>query len=502
LTRPAERRGATADSRRKLAEPTDLLDAPATVLATLVRARLVSAEEVTKAYLARVESVNARLNAIVTLSPNALRDARAVDKRLSDGADPGRLAGIPFTVKDTLATAGLRTSAGSPLLADLIPRESAPAVSRVQEAGAVLLGKTNCAEFGLDIDTVNELFGATINPLNPDLTPGGSSGGESAAACAQLSSFGIGTDFGGSIRWPAQCTGVVSLRPTVGRVPLTGLLPYFDADGCRPPDPLSFYSQASVIAPIGRHFADLWEALAVMAGPDGFDASAVPASLEAATDIGAVPLRAAWLAGEGTYPVRSDVRETLLKAVQALEVAGCHVVEAPVKLLEGAERTYDQLRTADNGSWMNQVPRKKGDRWPDAVEAALRTSQDQTLRQFQDASAERARIRHRVFAFLEDFPILIMPVSAIPAFRREQTEFRVDGVEIPRMGIIACCRAVAFLGLPAASVPCGAAMDGAIISVQIVGRPFAEHQVLVVASALRDAFETLVPQYSVAGDLG
>ena len=180
-----------------------------------------TAMEVLESHLALIAELNPRLNAIVTLCEGNARQAAAT---VDASPEPGPLQGVPFVVKDAIAVGGVRATAGSLLLEDFVPARDAPAVGRLRRAGAVFLGKTNLPELALDPDTDNRVFGRTLNPVNEAIIPGGSSGGDAAAVAAGLAPIGLGSDYGGSIRWPAQCTGVVGLRPTVGLVPLTGLL--------------------------------------------------------------------------------------------------------------------------------------------------------------------------------------------------------------------------------------------------------------------------------------
>src|SRR3954468_2879811 len=188
-------------------------------IAADVRSGRRGAPEVLEGYLERVGALNPQINAVVSLrADEARRDARRLDARIRSGEAVGALAGVPFTVKDVIATDDLPTTCGSVVMKDHRPSADAAVVSLLRAAGAVLVGKTNTPEFAFGVDTCNDLFGRTNNPLGP-WTPGGSSGGEAAAVAAGMSAFGVGTDFGGSIRWPAQCTGLVGLRPTVGLVP-------------------------------------------------------------------------------------------------------------------------------------------------------------------------------------------------------------------------------------------------------------------------------------------
>lgn len=188
-----------------------------------VRSGSVSAAEVLEGFIDRISAGNDALNALVAIRLDGARsDARRIDEQVVAGLDPGPLAGVPFSAKDVLATVDLPTTCGSRLLAGHRTTYDATVVARARAAGGILLGKTNCPEFAFGVHTVNDLFGRTNNPLGA-FTAGGSSGGEAAAVAAGFSAFGLGTDFGGSIRWPAQCAALIGLRPTIGRLPGTGI---------------------------------------------------------------------------------------------------------------------------------------------------------------------------------------------------------------------------------------------------------------------------------------
>ena len=198
---------------------TELADRSATELRQLVAARELSASAVTEACLQRVERLNGTINAVVTLNPRALDDARALDDRLARGEAPGLLCGLPVGIKDVTPVGSLRTTYGSPIYADHVPDEDALVVRRLREAGAIILGKTNCPEFAAGGNTFNEVFGRTRNPWDPTKSAGGSTGGGAAALVTGMISLAEGTDLGGSLRIPASFCGVVGLRPSVGLVP-------------------------------------------------------------------------------------------------------------------------------------------------------------------------------------------------------------------------------------------------------------------------------------------
>ena len=229
-----------------------------TFLAGQIAARKVSPVEVLQAHLDRIKEINPQLNAIVTLAPDALQRAKEAEAGVSRGNAPGPLHGVPVTVKDTIETAGLRTTSGSAMRAEFVPERDAPAVARLKAAGAIILGKTNTAEMAMDYTTENPVFTPTINPHDPSMTTGGSSGGEAAAIATCLSPGGIGSDLAGSVRIPAHFCGIAGLKPTVGRIPGEAQFPPSTGP----------YSLGAVIGPMARSVSDLRLMFNVLAGID------------------------------------------------------------------------------------------------------------------------------------------------------------------------------------------------------------------------------------------
>src|SRR4051812_18087170 len=226
---------------------TDLTSYAATRLAEMIRTKAISSVDVATAFLARIEALNPSLNAIVTLSPRILEQAQEADTALRRGDPVGPLHGVPFTVKDTIDTAGLRTTSGSALRTNHVAETDAPAVARVKSAGAILLGKTNTAEMAMDYTADNPVFGRTVNPFGVTRTPGGSSGGEAAAIARCLSPMGLGSDLAGSIRIPAHFCGIAGFKPSSGWVPGEGQYP--PAAGP--------YALGSVIGPMAKCVQDV-----------------------------------------------------------------------------------------------------------------------------------------------------------------------------------------------------------------------------------------------------
>ncbi|MCY4086107.1 MAG: amidase [Actinomycetia bacterium] len=459
----------------------ELGDASALELGRLIRERQISSIEVLEQHLALIAERNPELNAIVTLCDDiAWTSARRSDERAAAGATQSPLDGVPITVKDVVATAGVRTTMGSLLFEDHVPDWTATAVTRLLHAGAVLLGKTNCPEFGLDPHTDNRLFGPTLNPLNPALTPGGSSGGESSAVASGCSALGIGTDYGGSVRWPAHCTGIAALRPTLGLVPATGLLPSNAALGPAAPSSVSLLGRVQTLGPMARSVADLWAALGVMAGPDGIDGQAVPVPLGDPAFVDAAQLACAWCDGEGSVEPAPDVRSAVADAASQLSHAGlARVDSARPHGLEEAESIYTRYRHADGLFLHQRLAAGREDGLTDTMREWFERVHSTSVEAYQSVAGERDALRASVLGFMEEYPILLLPVATEPPYEAGDADFD------RRFRVLAPCRAVSLLGLPSVAVPIGRSPDGRPIAVQVVAQPFCDHEAIAVALLLQ-----------------
>lgn len=462
--------------------------------AVALRERRLTAVECLELHFERIARDNPRLNAIVTLNPLAAEEAAAADRAAAEGRFLGPLHGVPFTVKDTLATKGLRTTAGSPLLGNYVPERSATAVRRLQEAGAVLLGKSNCSEFAVETHSRNPLFGETWNPWDTSLTSGGSTGGDSAAVASGMSAFGLGTDFGGSIRWPAHCTGITSLRPTPGLVPETGLLPYVPpADGNLPtPNSMSALHRLGTVAWLARSVEDLGVLLGILAGPDGVDPSTVPVPLGSPVD-SLAGITAAWFEDEGTHPVRDDLVAAVQKAAEALEGHGVRTLHARPPGLERAAAAFVALRTAEGMPEVVELATGREDQLGANLRNSLLGAEPSTVADYRKAAAERDAIRAQVLGFMAEHNILLLPVASVPASDPRTGVFNVSGKDISWTELGSCCRAISILGFPVAVVPCGLSSEGLPVGIQVVGRPYRDREVLAVAAALEREFGRFSP---------
>jgi Asp-tRNA(Asn)/Glu-tRNA(Gln) amidotransferase A subunit family amidase len=463
--------------------------------ASVLREGRLTATECLELHLERIAQENPRLNAIVTLNPLAAEEAAAADRAAAEGRSLGPLHGVPFTVKDTLATKGLRTTAGSPLLGDYVPEQSATAVRRLQQAGAVLLGKTNCSEFAVETHTRNPLFGDTWNPWDPVLTSGGSTGGDSAAVASGMSAFGLGTDFGGSIRWPAHCTGLTSLRPTVGLVPETGLLPYVPpaaGESLPAPNSMSALHRLGTVAWLARSVGDLGVLLGILAGPDGVDPSTVPVPLGGPVE-SLAGISCAWFEDEGTRPVRDDLVAAVQQAAETLQGPGVPTTHGRPPGLERAAAAFVALRTAEGMPEVVELATGREQELGSNLRGSLLGTAPSTVAEYRKAAAERDAIRAEVLGFMDEHNILLLPVASVPASDPRIGTFSVNGKDIPWTELGSCCRAVSILGFPVAVVPCGLTSEGLPIGVQVVGRPFHDREVLAVAAALERQYGRFSP---------
>jgi amidase len=471
----------------------DLARHSASELTAFVRGGIATVREVVQAHLEQVAEMNPSLNAIVTLRPDeALAEADRVDDRLRVGEDLP-LAGVPFTVKDIIATAGVRTTAGTALLEDWVPTLDATSVGRLRAAGAILLGKTNCPEWGMFPYTRNALFGETRNPVGP-VTPGGSSGGEAAAVAARCSALGIGTDFGGSLRWPAHCTGILALRPTAGRVPATGQLPAPSLVEPLVPNEVTLQGRVQVMGPMARSVEDLALALQVMEGPDGWDPFAVPAPA-APLNAAAVTHVAMWTGPAWPAP-HADVIQAVEEAARSLSRRRIGVADEAPTMLERAGTLYSALRDTDRLQDVRRLLRGHEGEAGDDVRAAIAVAEEAERRDPNPDRAilweERDRLRGALLSYLDRHALLVMAVATVPPYDLDGPAPSVDGREQTMWDVLGPSRLISLFGLPAASVPFGRSADGLPIGVQVVGRPFREDEVLAVASMLMDE-RTLAP---------
>lgn len=427
----------------------ELCEQSLTKLAELIRKREVSSVEVVEAHLEQISALNPALNAIVTLAADVSVHAE------------GPLAGVPVTVKDTIETAGIRTTSGSRIRADYVPERDAPAVARLKAAGAIVLGKTNAAEMAMDYNADNPVFGRTVHFLDPKLTPGGSSGGEAVAIATCMSPGGLGSDLAGSIRIPAHFCGIGGLKPTTGRV---------SGEGQFPPS-TGPYGLGAAIGPMARTVADL--RLLFRALVD-----------EARADTDLKGSRFAWYADDGVVPVTDETGQAVRNAATALIDAGLIGENRLPPYVDRGNELWLKLYSRASVVQLRQAYAGRETEGGSFVSWRLRTADDvapPTLDEYIANWMERDRLREELLRWMETTPIIIAPVGATPAFEHDTLKVTVQGKTMGTFRAFSYAQAFNVFDLPVVTVPAGRSNSGLPIGVQIVGRPFAEEMVLAAA---------------------
>ena len=436
-----------------------------TQLAAAIQAGEVSATEALAAHLAQIDRHNPALNAIITIDAERARArAQAADAAQARGEHWGPLHGVPFTLKDAHATAGLRTTTGFPPLADHVPQEDGTIAARLKAAGGILIGKTNVAAMLADpAQSANPLFGRTTNPWNVAYTPGGSSGGAAAALAAGMTPFEIGTDLSGSLRIPAHFCGLFGLKPTEHRVSLDGLIP-----GLPPPRSVRLMS---CIGPMARTAEDLALLYAIIAGPDARDTDVPPVLLGTPPALDLKQLRIAVAPTFAGFPVAADVRQSIEALAQQLRAAGATVEEAPLPALDFTQ----DLMSA--GALIGMMV---GAFQPD--EHAPPT----TLAQYLEVLYRRDQSMLAWEQFFATWDALLCPPAMVSAFPHCETgsPLQVDGQAVDYWFVSAHCTVFNYTGHPAVVLPYTRDQHGLPIGVQLVGKRWDDARLLGIAQAL------------------
>ena len=453
---------------------------PAVKLISMLREKQVSSVELTRLYLDRIEAFDNRLHSYLTVdAENALSLAAKADKRLMSGNVVGPLDGLPISIKDLEITAGLKTTGGSQIFKDRIPKEDSVVVERIKSAGAVILGKTNTPEFGLLGVTYNLLGEHCRNPWNFNKTSGGSSGGAASALAAGLCPVSIGGDGGGSIRIPSSFCGVFGLKPTQGRVPKYG--------GAGLPIAANHLSQTG---PISRSVADSALIMQIISGFDARDPSGFIDEIThdtfspASTANG---LRIGWSSDLGFAAVDSEVLNICQEATTSLKNAGCEIDNADIVLNEpfGPFRT---LFSAMAYTAYSQLLENYPDQITDYAANCIENGASVTGADYAAALGYVDQIKSIFNSAFEKFDVIITPTLAVEAFDALgplETVNEVNGREVdPWWGYFPFTFPINLAGLPASSVPVGFSKNKLPIGLQIIGRPRDEKTVLSVSAAL------------------
>lgn len=468
-----------------------------------IRTRQVSAIEVTRHFLNRVNSLDKKINSFISVNPHAEAEAQKVDEQLARGQDPGPLAGVPIAIKDLLCTEGLQTTAASKILANFVPPYSATAVRRLKEAGAVVLGKTNLDEFAMGSSNENSAYGQVRNPWNLDFVPGGSSGGSAAALAARLSPGTIGTDTGGSIRQPASFCGVYGIKPTYGRVSRYGII--------------AFASSLDQAGPMAHSTNDCALLLETMAGHCEFDSTTSKVGVPSWTKDTRDDLRGYRVGLPKEYFATSldaDVERVTRQAIEAVRARGAEIVEVSLPLVKHAVPIYYLVATSEASS---NLARYDGVRYGYRAEAkggfkdleefysanrgeafgsevkrrimlgTYALSSGYYDAYYQKASQVRRLLRDEFLRAFESCDVLLSPVTTSPAFRIG--ERIADPLEMYLNDIFTTAANLA--GLPGMSVPAGFSSNGLPIGVQLMAKHFDEQRIFDVSLAL----ENTLPKY-------
>jgi Asp-tRNA(Asn)/Glu-tRNA(Gln) amidotransferase A subunit family amidase len=456
-----------------------LVHRPATDLVRLVASGDISAVELVRAHLEQIARLDPQLNAFVDLrADQALAEASAQDRASASGNPRGPLGGLPISIKSAIEVAGLRVETGSPSRKDIVADGDAVCVARLRAAGAIVLGTTNVAEMLMGYESDNPLHGRTNSPWDLARTPGGSSGGESAAIAAGCSAGGIGSDGGGSIRVPAHFTGICGLKPTPGRIPGTGHQP-----ACLGP-----FSLLGVVGPMARTVADVYAMFKVVAGWNDADPMAAPVPI---ASLGATPhsaCRIGFFEDDGRTPVTPETRAAVRAAAKAAAGAGYEVEGVTPTGLDRARELWETF-FCEVGLLVLNEPLNGAERALPILKAFIERGDRPpfTAARLTEAWIDRDVVRADLARQMRMHRILICPVASVPAFLHGERRWTIDGGDVGYLDAMTYTQWFNILGNPAAVVPVGTSPEGLPIGVQVVGRPFEEELVLTVAAAIEAA---------------
>lgn len=469
---------AAAASQLVAAEGPDVCFLTATEMATLIRRKKLSARETLDAHLKQIERVNPKVNAIVTLvAEQAIENARKADEAQARGAALGPLHGLPIAHKDLVETAGIRTTFGSRIFKDNVPKHDAILVERIRQAGAICIGKTNTPEFGAGSQTFNAVFGATKNPHDLTKTCGGSSGGAAVSLASGMLPIADGSDSGGSLRNPAAFCGVVGFRAAPGRVANA-------ASG-------NAWNTISVSGPMARTVPDVALLLSAMAGPDTRCPISItePGSRFAGNlDRNFKGVRVAWFKDMGGIPFDPRVLNIVNAQRKVFESLGCIVEEAEPDWT-GVHESYDTLRAWGYATTQSDNIRLHRDLVKDTIQWEVERGSKLTGADIAHAHTLRSKAWDSMRLFQEKYEYFITPTTQVLPFDvTEPYPTEVAGVKMSTyIEWQKSCILISSLENPAISMPCGFSEDGLPVGLQIVGRHRDEWSVLQLAHAFEQA---------------
>lgn len=441
----------------------------------------LTSSEIVEAHLERVREVNPLINAITDLQSEAARKKAAeADRSIQAGKSLGPLHGVPLTIKSSIAAAGCRYECGTKLRLGEVAKTDATLVARLKAAGAIILGTTNVPEFLMAYETDNAIYGRTNSPFDPERTPGGSSGGDSAAVAAGCSAGSFGSDAGGSVRVPAHFCGLFGLKSTPGEIPRTGHWPAVAGPS----------TTLASVGPIAKTAEDLELLLEITAGYDPCDISSVPrTSAHPPRREGIRTMKVGWFDHGWNTPATKETRAAVRLAADALREEGFRVERVELRGLEKAPQTWwllfgIALKTLIEGS----VP--SGYRLHPLSYEAMAADEDETGTGYRDLLmgwVAQDQMRYRLQRQMREYPILLCPVAATPAYRHGQRTWSIGGQTVTYPDLFVYSQVFNLLGVPAASAPVGESPEGLPIGVQVVGRPYEDRVVTAVVRELESA---------------
>lgn len=469
-----------------------LLTNDATALSQLLAAKEISAEELTKAYLAQIEKGSA-LNVYITITDDvALQAARGVDEERAAGQSLSPLAGVPMALKDNICTKNIKTTCASRLLKDFVPPYSAFVAEQLQQAGCLLLGKTNLDEFSMGNSNQTGAFGGTQNPLNPAYVPGGSSGGSAAAVAANQAAFALGTDTGGSVRQPAAYCGVVGMRPTYGAVSRRGVVP--------------LASSMDQVSTLTKSVQDAALIMDYLYKKDGKDSTSVDFGKTDFTSALTDDIKGLNVAVPQEFfgaELASDNKKAVRHALDTLQTLGATLTDIEFPYLEQALPAYTVLSSAEGSSNMGRFDgvhygaraehfddiddlykNSRGDGFGFYVKnrilfGAYVLNADQYDAYYKKAQQVRTLIIRYFETLFEEYDVVVTPTTPTTAFKIGTAGNEAANALSDMYTVVP-----SLAGLPALSLPCGKDKDGLPIGLQLVGKPFGERKVLQAAAAL------------------
>tara|TARA_Y100000590_G_scaffold218534_1_gene247449 strand:+ start:1897 stop:3303 length:1407 start_codon:yes stop_codon:yes gene_type:complete len=457
----------------------DLTTYSASKLAELIRNNVASSEEVVEAHVSRIKKVNPRLNAVVVLTEkSALKSAREADALTKKSKSLPPLHGVPITIKDAFEVAGVVSTGGTLGRKDYVPDKDAIAVKRLKQAGAIILGKTNLPEISMGFESSNLVYGKANNPFDIERTPGGSSGGEASIIAAGGSPFGIGSDAGGSIRWPAHCCGIVGMKPTTGRTARTGHWPAFSG----------IFSLVTQIGPMARSVEDIALTLPMLSGPDGVDPTVMPIPLKDPSEVKLSDLNITFHTDNGLATPIDEIQNAVKGAAKILETKVNSIEQRTPEALKMSASLHSQIMGADAGETARAILKNAGSNAMDPnllSRINMMSTSPAYLPDFLDMLVELEEYRSKLLQFMvsTNTDVMVGPAAPVPAALHGHG---YDG--FPENGSYS--HAYNLAGWPALVMRGGTSKEGLPVGIQIISKPWCEEKVIAVALELEKNLET------------